>query len=82
MLGFDLSLATVPFVQCAGAGLVKTLVNSGSLPGTILIDDNRLEPVLAALCDILNIDLLPSEELAGLAEARASLDNYMRSGPG
>jgi hypothetical protein len=82
MLGFDLSLATVPFVQCAGAALVKTLVHSGSLPGTILIDDNRLEPVLAALCDILNIDLVPSEELAGLAEARASLDNFMRSGPG
>lgn len=80
LLGFDLSLAPVPFNECAGKGLVETLVKSGSLPGTILIDDNRLEPVLGPFCDILNIDLLPSEELAGLAEARASLNNYMGGG--
>jgi hypothetical protein len=81
IMGFDLSLATDPFVECAGGGLLKTLVNGGSLPGTLLIDDNRLEPVLGPLCDILNMDLMLSEELAGLAEARDSLNNYMRSGP-
>jgi hypothetical protein len=81
MLGFDLALATIPYVQCAGRGLVKALVSGGSLPGTILIDDIRLEPILGPLCDILNMDLLLSEELAGLAEAQNSLNNYLRTGP-
>jgi len=82
LLGFDLCLATVPFNECVGTGLVKTLIKGGSLPGTILIDDDRLEPILGPLCDIFNMDLLPSEELEGLAEARESLDSFMGSGPG
>lgn len=81
VLGFDLSLATVPFAESTGTGLVEALVAGGSLPGTILIDDNRLETILGPLCDALNIRLELSEELAALAEAQASLEHHMRTGP-
>ncbi len=77
VLGFDLSLATIPFAECAGAGLVKTLVNGGFLPGTLLINDSRLVPILGVLCDVLKIDLVLSEGLDALAGAQASLENYM-----
>jgi len=77
VLGFDLSLATIPFAECAGAGLVKTLVNGGFLPGKLLIDDERLVPVLGILCDVLKMDMVLRQELECLAEAKASLDNFM-----
>jgi DNA-binding protein YbaB len=77
VLGFDLTLATIPFAECAGAGLVKTLVNGGFLPGKVLIDDSRLAPILGVLCDVLKMDLVLSADLDALAEAQASLENYM-----
>jgi len=80
VLGFDLSLASNPFETTVGAGLVKTLLASGTLPKTLFIDDIKLEPILAQLCQQLNIQLLLSKELPGLADAQASLCSYMQSG--
>ena len=80
VLGFDLSLASNPFEETVGAGLVKTLLASGALPKTLFIDDNKLEPILVQLCKQLNIELLLSKKLPGLADAQASLSRYMQSG--
>jgi hypothetical protein len=81
VLGFDLSLASHPFEETVGAGLVKTLLASGALPKTLFIDDKKLEPILVPLCKQLNIELLLSKKLPGLADAQASLSGYMQSGP-
>ena len=80
VLGFDLSLAGEPFVEAVGLGLVKTLLASGLLPGTLRVDDKRLESILGQLCKLLNIQLLPSPELDCLADAQASLESFMQSG--
>jgi hypothetical protein len=78
--GFDLALASKPFVEAARTGLVKALLASGLLPGTLWIDDKRLEPILGQLCKLLNIKLLLSETLDCLADAEASLTSFMQSG--
>jgi len=79
ILGFNLSLASQSFVECAGSGLVEAMIKLGTIPGVLLIDDNRLEPILGPLCDLLNIDLVPSK-LPGLEDAKASMENYMQAG--
>jgi len=81
VLGFELSLSTVPLSQTLGLGLVNTLVKNGFLPGKILINDKRLEPILKPLCSSAGIKLTLSKELAALAEAMAGLESFMRAGP-
>jgi len=81
VLGFDVSLGTASLVESAGAGLVKTLVQSRFLPGEILISGKRLEPILEPLCAVLHIELILSEPLSALAAAMASVGEFMRVGP-
>ncbi|MDB6108936.1 MAG: hypothetical protein JWR69_686 [Pedosphaera sp.] len=81
VLGFDLSLAPLPFAESAGMGLIEALMAGGSLPGTLLVDDHRLEPILGPLCAALDLRLKLSDELANLAEAHASLENHMQTRP-
>ena len=80
MLYFELSLSTMPFSECVGLGLVNTLVKNGFLPGKILIDDQRLEPILKPLCLSAGIKLTLSKELAALAQAKAGLESFMGAG--
>jgi hypothetical protein len=80
VLGFDMALASKPFGEAAGSGVVKAILAGGLLPGTLWIDDNRLEPILGQFCKLLNIKLRLSEELERLAEAEASLEDFMRLG--
>ena len=82
VLGFELSLSTVPLSESVGLGLVNALVKNGFLPGKILIDDERLEPILKPLCDSLKVKLTFSKKLEALAEANASLNNFAGVGPG
>jgi hypothetical protein len=77
VLGFELSLSSAPFSQSVGLGLVNTLVKNRFLPGKILIDDQRLEPILKPLCSSAGIKLTLSKELEALAEAKASLETFM-----
>jgi hypothetical protein len=81
MLGFKLALGTKPYTECAGSGLVQSLIKCKVLPGKILIDDERLESILGPVCDELKVKLVLSEELQNLADAKASLDQYMLTGP-
>lgn len=81
VLGFDLSLAGKPLMEAAGSALIKTLLAVGSLPGTLWIDDNRLEPILGPLCQQLNVKLQLSKKLNCLADAEASLESFMQGGP-
>jgi len=76
MLGFELSLSTVPLSESVGLGLVNALVKNGFLPGKILIDDKRLAPILKPLCDSLKVELTFSKKLGALAEANAALNNF------
>jgi len=82
MLGFELSLSTVPLSESVGLGLVNALVKNGFLPGKILIDDKRLEPILKPLCDNLKVKLTFSKKLGALAEANAALNNFAGGGAG
>ena len=81
VLGFELSLGPLPLSESAGQGLVNVLVKNGFLPGKILIDDSRLEPILQPLCDALKIKLLLACDLDALAEAMNSLNSHMQTVP-
>jgi hypothetical protein len=80
LLGFDLSMATLPLSQSVGCGLIKTLLKNGFLPETILIDDIKLKGILTQLCDTLNINLELVEGLEFLMEAMDSVVNYTKMG--
>ena len=79
VLGYELSLATAPLPESVGLGLVNTLVKNGFLPGKLLIDDLRLEPILQPFCAGLQIKLLLAYDLGFLTEAMDSLGNFMQN---
>jgi len=81
VLGYELSLGTAPLSESAGLGLVTTLVKNGFLPGKLLIDDLRLEPILQPFCDALQIKLLLAYDLDFLTEAMDSLGDFMQARP-
>ena len=80
VLGYELGLGTIPLSESAGQGLVSTLVKNGILPGKLLINDLRLEPMLQPFCDVLQIKLLLAYDLDFLTEATDSLANFMQTG--
>ena len=81
VLGNELSLATAPLSQSVGQGLATALMKNGFLPGKLLIDDMRLEPILQPFCDALQINLLLAYDLDFLTEATDSLADFMQTGP-
>ena len=81
VLGNELSLATAPLSESVGQGLATALVKNGFLPGKLLIDDLRLEPILQPFCAALQIKLLLAYDLDFLTEATDSLADFMQTGP-
>ncbi|HEX9046738.1 MAG TPA: hypothetical protein VF988_06910, partial [Verrucomicrobiae bacterium] len=72
-----LALATEPFAQSAGDGLVKGLQQLKCLPKRVLVDDARLCVVLGPLCASLDIDLKLVRDLPYLEEAVQFLGGMM-----
>jgi hypothetical protein len=68
----------VPFEEIAGCGLAELLLQSQSLPKTLLIYDCRLNTVLGPFCETLGIDLRFSEHLPFLTEVMETLESAMQ----
>lgn len=81
VLGYELSLGTAPLSESAGQGLLTMLMKNGFLPGKLMIDDLRLEPILQPFCDALQIKLLLAYDLDFLTEATDSLSEFMQTCP-
>lgn len=81
VLGHKLFPSALPFMTCAGSGLVEILIERGFVPGILRIDQPRLAAALQPLCDELHIRL-ELAKLPSLAAAKASLERFLRFGQG